>query len=180
MEEGLVRAAIPRELVDVLGVEPQSSFKAKAFTEAFLKNSIQQPRRHDLQNMLSHKAVILGYGRPKKERRKSAKARGLNARQKRELKVFQIKPEHQRYELFLPLHELWRQYIIDLCGGLKATSGAVQVSVLCGDVWDSGARVQTRLQDHHQRRQTESDPKEEQRVCSGDQRLRLAHLRQQV
>lgn len=34
-------------------------------------------------------------------------------------------------------------------------SGAVQVSVLCGDVWDSAARVQTRLQDHHQRRQTE-------------------------
>lgn len=135
MEEGLVRAAIPRELVDVLGVEPQSSFKAKAFTEAFLKNSIQQPRRHDLQNMLSHKAVILGYGRPKKERRKSAKARGLNARQKRELKVFQIKPEHQRYELFLPLHELWRQYIIDLCGGLKATSNpqVVQQKLLKAD-----------------------------------------------
>uniref|UniRef100_I3J662 Ribonuclease P protein subunit p29 n=2 Tax=Oreochromis niloticus TaxID=8128 RepID=I3J662_ORENI len=85
--------------------------------------------------MLSHKAVILGYGRPKKERRKSAKARGLNARQKRELKVFQINPEHQRYELFLPLHELWRQYIIDLCGGLKATSNpqVVQQKLLKAD-----------------------------------------------
>lgn len=129
---------------------------------------------------------------------KRRKAKGLNARERRELKVFQIKPEHQklviytnikytiidrvsffvpvfvlssdnqlcpvdyilftilrcvvlpslvtilpvnypiqqslsvscfkwktvclflRYNLFLPLHELWKQYIRDLCNGLKA------------------------------------------------------------
>ncbi|KAJ0056675.1 hypothetical protein NL108_012058, partial [Boleophthalmus pectinirostris] len=26
------------------------------------------------------------------------------------------------YELFLPLHELWKQYIIDLCNGLQPTT----------------------------------------------------------
>ncbi|XP_070762262.1 ribonuclease P protein subunit p29 isoform X2 [Enoplosus armatus] len=124
MDETLVRARIPRDLVKVLGVESQTSPKAEAFTQAFLKNSIQQPTRHDLKSMLSHKAVILGYTRPKKDKSKRTrkKAKGLNARQKRAMKVFQIKPEHQRYELFLPLHELWRQYIIDLCSGLKPTS----------------------------------------------------------
>uniref|UniRef100_A0A3Q0RET7 Ribonuclease P protein subunit p29 n=1 Tax=Amphilophus citrinellus TaxID=61819 RepID=A0A3Q0RET7_AMPCI len=133
--EALVRAPVPRELVDVLGVEPQSSLKAKAFTEAFLRKSIKRPERFDLQNMLSHKALILGYNRPRKEKRKGTKAKGLNARQKRELKVFEIKPEHQRYELFLPLHELWRQYIIDLCSGLKPTSNpqAVQQKLLKAD-----------------------------------------------
>uniref|UniRef100_A0A8C6M5G9 Uncharacterized protein n=1 Tax=Nothobranchius furzeri TaxID=105023 RepID=A0A8C6M5G9_NOTFU len=67
------------------------------------------------------KAVILGYTRPKKDttKRKSKKAKGLGARQKRVMKIFQIKAEHQRYELFLPLHQLWRHYILDLCGGLK-------------------------------------------------------------
>lgn len=122
MDEALVRAKIPGDLVKVLGVESQTSSKAEAFTQAFLKNSIQQHTRHDLKTMLSHKAVILGYARPKKEKkRNSKKAKGLNARQKRAMKIFHIKPEHQKYELFLPLHDLWRQYIIDLCSGLKPT-----------------------------------------------------------
>ncbi|XP_071329024.1 ribonuclease P protein subunit p29 isoform X3 [Trachinotus anak] len=123
MDEALVRAKIPRDLVKVLGVESQSSSKSEAFTKAFLKNSLQHHTRHDLKSMLSHKAVVLGYSRSKKDKlkRNSKKAKGLNARQKRALKIFQIKPEHQRYELFLPLHELWRQYITDLCSGLKPT-----------------------------------------------------------
>uniref|UniRef100_UPI0037E9631D ribonuclease P protein subunit p29 isoform X3 n=1 Tax=Semicossyphus pulcher TaxID=241346 RepID=UPI0037E9631D len=137
MEEALVRAAIPRDLGKVLGVESQTKSKAEAFTQAFLKNSIHQPTRHDLKSMLSHKAVILGYTRPKKDKskRNSKRAKGLNARQKREIKVFQIKPEHQRYELFLPLHGLWRQYIIDLCSGLKPTSSPqfVQQKLLKAD-----------------------------------------------
>uniref|UniRef100_A0A9L0K4H9 Ribonuclease P protein subunit p29 n=1 Tax=Equus asinus TaxID=9793 RepID=A0A9L0K4H9_EQUAS len=47
------------------------------------------------------------------------KSRGLSARQRRALRLFDIKPEQQRYSLFLPLHELWKQYIRDLCNGLK-------------------------------------------------------------
>lgn len=59
---------------------------------------MQQKTQHDLKSMLSHKAVILEYARPKrdKSKRSSKKAKGLNARQKRAMKVFQIKPEHQR------------------------------------------------------------------------------------
>ncbi|XP_047436628.1 ribonuclease P protein subunit p29 [Mugil cephalus] len=137
MEEALVRAAIPGDLVKVLGVESQTSRKAASFTEAFLKNSIQQPSRLDLKTMLSHKAVILDYARPKndKTKRKSKKAKGLNARDKRKMKIFQIKPEHQRYELFLPLHELWKQYIVDLCGGLRPSSNpqVVQQKLLKAD-----------------------------------------------
>lgn len=72
--------------------------KAEAFTETFLKNSIRQNAQRDLKSILSHKAVILDYARPKKDesKRKSKKAKGLNARQKRAMKIFQIKPEHQR------------------------------------------------------------------------------------
>ncbi|KAM3835958.1 ribonuclease P protein subunit p29-like [Diretmus argenteus] len=70
-----------------------------------------------------------------KDTRNSKKAKGLNARQKREMKVFQIKPEQQRYELFLPLHDLWRQYIIDVCHGLKPSSSPqfVQQKLLKAD-----------------------------------------------
>ena len=78
--------------------QSQTNSKAEAFTQAFLKSSIQQNARHDLRSMLSHKAVVLGYSRPKKDmsKRNSKKAKGLNARQKRAMKIFQIKPEHQR------------------------------------------------------------------------------------
>ncbi|KAK5603627.1 hypothetical protein CRENBAI_003398 [Crenichthys baileyi] len=137
MEETEVCIPIPRDLVRRLGVEPHTSSKATKFTEAYLRNCIQQPTRLDVKSMVTHKAVILGYRRPKKDKtkKKSKKAKGLNARQKRMMKVFQIKPDHQRYELFLPLHELWRQYIIDLCGGLKPTSNPqfVQQKLLKAD-----------------------------------------------
>lgn len=136
--EALVRATIPQDLAKDLDIEPQTKSKAEIFTQMFLKNSIQQHTRHDLKSMLSHKAVILGYSRPKKDkpRRNSKKAKGLNAQQKRAIKLFQIKPEHQRYELFLPLHELWRQYITDLCNGLKPTSSPqfVQQKLLKADI----------------------------------------------
>ncbi|XP_060924092.1 ribonuclease P protein subunit p29 [Limanda limanda] len=137
MDEALVRTRIPQDLVKLLGVESQTSSKAEAFTQSFLKHSIQHQERHDLKNILSHKAVVLGYSRPKKDqsKRSSKKAKGLNARQKRAMKIFQIKPQNQRYELFLPLHELWRQYIIDLCSGLKPTSSPqlVQQKLLKAD-----------------------------------------------
>ncbi|CAN9506836.1 unnamed protein product [Ophioblennius macclurei] len=135
MEETLVQANLPREIGKIVGITNHA--KAAAFTEAFVKNSLQQPERHDLKSMLSHKAVILEYSKPKKDsaKRSSKKAKGLNARQKRAMKIFQIKPEHQRYELFLPLHELWKQYIIDLCNGLKPTSSpqVVQQKLLKAD-----------------------------------------------
>lgn len=84
--------------MDLSHFQSKPSSKAEAFTEAFLKNSIQRNPKHDLKSMLSHKAVILGYARPKKDKSKinSKKAKGLNARQKRAMKIFQIKPEHQR------------------------------------------------------------------------------------
>uniref|UniRef100_A0A8C6V314 Ribonuclease P protein subunit p29 n=1 Tax=Neogobius melanostomus TaxID=47308 RepID=A0A8C6V314_9GOBI len=40
-----------------------------------------------------------------------------------------------RYELFVPLHELWKQYIIDLCNGLQPTTNPqlVQSKLLKAD-----------------------------------------------
>ncbi|XP_068597621.1 ribonuclease P protein subunit p29 [Brachionichthys hirsutus] len=120
--EALVRSTIPRDVVAVLGVESQSRCKAEAFTQAFLSNTVQKQQPHDLDGLLRHKAVILGYSRPKKEKPKRRSKKGLNAQEKRAMKTLQIKPEHQRYELFLPLHDLWKQYVTDLCSGLKPTS----------------------------------------------------------
>nr|XP_009676631.1 PREDICTED: ribonuclease P protein subunit p29 [Struthio camelus australis]XP_009676632.1 PREDICTED: ribonuclease P protein subunit p29 [Struthio camelus australis] len=65
-----------------------------------------------IQDMLTRKAVVLEHGKRKK-------TKGFTAKQRRELRLFEIEPEQRRYAIFLPLHELWKQYIRDLCYGLK-------------------------------------------------------------
>uniref|UniRef100_H3CLN9 Ribonuclease P protein subunit p29 n=1 Tax=Tetraodon nigroviridis TaxID=99883 RepID=H3CLN9_TETNG len=117
-------------------LQSQSRSQAEACTQAFLKNSFKHHKGLDVADLLNYKAVMLEYSRPKKDKLKKSKGRSrLNARQKRTMKIFKLKPEHQRYELFLPLHELWRQYITDLCAGLKPTSSPqfVQQKLLKAD-----------------------------------------------
>ncbi|XP_012670260.1 ribonuclease P protein subunit p29 [Clupea harengus] len=116
-----VKSKLPSEHADVLGVQSQGTKQAELFTSSFLKRSLPHARG-SLDDQLLRKAVVLEYNNPKKVKAKRKKAKGLNARERRELKVFQIKPEHHRYSLFLPLHELWKQYIRDLCNGLKPES----------------------------------------------------------
>ncbi|KAL6461310.1 hypothetical protein MHYP_G00294540 [Metynnis hypsauchen] len=108
---------------------------AQQFTQAFLKNSIPRMSSDAIEDVLLRRAVVLQYARVKKRRGKKTKAKGLNAKERRELKVFQLKPEHQKYELFLPLHELWKQYIVELCNGLKPHSNpqTIQQKLLKAD-----------------------------------------------
>ncbi|XP_061132078.1 ribonuclease P protein subunit p29 isoform X3 [Syngnathus typhle] len=126
---------IPHDLEKVLGVKAQIRSKAQAFTQAFLKRNTEPQPQKDAKGLLSHKAVILEYSRSNKKILHKKRPKGLNAQQKREIKIFHIKSEHQRYEVFLPLHDLWKQYIIDLCNGLKPTSSphSVQQKLLKAD-----------------------------------------------
>ncbi|CAL1604595.1 unnamed protein product [Knipowitschia caucasica] len=133
--EAPVNAQVPQELSGVLGLKPLVWSKAKVFTQAFLKKSIPSGSKSDVKEILSHKALVLEYGR-KNTKCKQKKAKGLNAKQKRDLKIFDIKPEHQKYELFLPLHDLWKQYITDLCNGLQPNTNPqlVQGKLLKADL----------------------------------------------
>ncbi|KAL1777367.1 ribonuclease P protein subunit p29 [Sigmodon hispidus] len=90
----------------------------EAFVRAFLKQSISHLSQQDSENQLQRKAVVLEcFIRHKPKQKK--KSKGLSARQRRDMRLFDINPEQQRYSLFLSLHELWKQYIRDLCNGLK-------------------------------------------------------------
>ncbi|XP_028812610.1 ribonuclease P protein subunit p29 isoform X2 [Denticeps clupeoides] len=109
--------------------------KAQMFVSAFVKNSLPPQRQDMIKDVLLRKAVVLEYSKRKKKQTRKAKAKGLTAKEKRQLKVFQIKPEHHKYDLFLPLHELWKQYIRDLCNGLKPESNpqTIQQKLLKAD-----------------------------------------------
>nr|XP_058901169.1 ribonuclease P protein subunit p29 isoform X1 [Kogia breviceps] len=93
--------------------------RAEAFVRAFLKRSMPRMSQQAQEDHLQRKAVVLEYFTHRKQKEKRKKSKGLSAKQRRELRLFDINPEQQRYNLFLPLHELWKQYIRDLCNGLK-------------------------------------------------------------
>ncbi|KAL0188726.1 hypothetical protein M9458_015825, partial [Cirrhinus mrigala] len=53
-------------------------------------------KEKDIEEMMVHKAVLLEYKTQKKKKKgKIKKAKGLNAKERRQLKIFQLKPEHQ-------------------------------------------------------------------------------------
>ncbi|MEE6500577.1 hypothetical protein FKM82_003835 [Ascaphus truei] len=92
-------------------------------------------KKKSIQECLERKAVVLEHDYKKKKKKRS-KAKGLSAKERRDMRLFQIKPEQQRYEMFLPLHELWKQYIRDLCNGLKpdAQPQMIQSKLLKADL----------------------------------------------
>uniref|UniRef100_A0A672L7Z4 Ribonuclease P protein subunit p29 n=1 Tax=Sinocyclocheilus grahami TaxID=75366 RepID=A0A672L7Z4_SINGR len=106
-------------IVGVLDWPSQQGAAADAFTKTFLRNCLPQMKDEDIEEMMVHKAVVLEFKRPKKKKGKTRKAKGLNTKENRQLKIFQLKPI---YILVLPLHELWKQYIVDLCNELKPGS----------------------------------------------------------
>ncbi|KAJ7402380.1 hypothetical protein BTVI_86728 [Pitangus sulphuratus] len=122
---------------DVQAAEaPQGSEEAKEFVHAVLKRSMPQMKDEAIQEFLTRKALVLEYYPKKKTKQKRKKVKGFTSKQRRELRLFEIEPEQQRYAIFLPLHELWKQYIRDLCHGLKpdAQPHMIQSKLLKADL----------------------------------------------
>ncbi|XP_021556606.1 ribonuclease P protein subunit p29 isoform X2 [Neomonachus schauinslandi] len=117
--KSVVYHAFSQEEAKEFDVQLLGAQQAEAFVRAFLKRSTPHMSQQAREDQLQRKAVVLEYSTRRKQKEKKKKSKGLSARQRRELRLFDIKPEQQRYSLFLPLHELWKQYIRDLCGGLK-------------------------------------------------------------
>ncbi|XP_060767893.1 ribonuclease P protein subunit p29 [Neoarius graeffei] len=111
----VILSTLPPDEGELLGVQPQHGEAAEKFTRAFL-------RSQKVESVLQHQGVVMQYTRKWKRKGKKTKAKGLSAKERRALGVFELKPEHQKYELFLPLHDLWKQYITELCSNLRAGS----------------------------------------------------------
>ncbi|KAM4614062.1 ribonuclease P protein subunit p29 [Discoglossus pictus] len=108
----------PKDAAQVGLQVQQDPKKADSFVKAFLKRSMPKLHKKTVEEHLERKAVVLEHNYQKKKKKRN-KSKGLTAKEKREMRIFQIKPEQQRYELFLPLHDLWKQYIRDVCNGLR-------------------------------------------------------------
>lgn len=82
-------------------LQPQGSEEAKAFVSAFLKRSMPQKKDEAIQDVLTRKAVVLEHHCRRRKQPKRRKTKTFTAKQRRELRLFEIEPEQQRQE-----HEL--------------------------------------------------------------------------
>ncbi|KAM9048981.1 ribonuclease P protein subunit p29 isoform 2-T2 [Megaptera novaeangliae] len=70
--------------------------RAEAFVRAFLKRSMPHMSQQAQEDHLQRKAVVLEYFTHRKQKEKKKKSKGLSAKQRRELRLFDINPEQQR------------------------------------------------------------------------------------
>ncbi|XP_039183421.1 ribonuclease P protein subunit p29 isoform X2 [Crotalus tigris] len=133
--EKLLYKQMPESTAKLVNLQPLGSKKAEAFVKAFLKRSMPQKRQEDIEKRLNRKVLVLKHPCQRKTKHRVNRQRGLSAKQRREMHLFEIPPEQQRYEIFIPLHELWKQYIRELCNGLKpdAQPQMIQTKLLKAD-----------------------------------------------
>ncbi|XP_015679345.1 ribonuclease P protein subunit p29 [Protobothrops mucrosquamatus] len=133
--EKILYKQLPESTTKPLNLQPQGSNKAVAFVKAFLKRSMPRKSQKDIEQRLNRKVLVLEHPRQRRTQRRVKHRRGLSAKQRREMHLFEIPPEQQRYEIFIPLHELWKQYIRELCNGLKpeAQPQMIQTKLLKAD-----------------------------------------------
>ncbi|XP_077983316.1 ribonuclease P protein subunit p29-like isoform X2 [Glandiceps talaboti] len=93
------------------------TLKPNVFIKSFMKKNVPLRRliQEETKSIFSAKALILDVIKSKKKSGKprQAKKKTLSAKERRRLKIYDIKPEHQKYEMYEPLHFLWRDYMKD-------------------------------------------------------------------
>uniref|UniRef100_A0A8C4NGU1 Ribonuclease P protein subunit p29 n=1 Tax=Eptatretus burgeri TaxID=7764 RepID=A0A8C4NGU1_EPTBU len=125
----LYRSLSRNESTDVL-----STNRSQAFVRAFLQQAVPGlGSEESIQGRLKRQALKLKFrpsgtpGNLKKGRRsglrggRQSRGKALSSRRRRKLGAFKLKPERQRYSIFLPLHHLWLEYIESLVGGFKSS-----------------------------------------------------------
>lgn len=91
---GVPRRALSRRRL--VPMQHPGAQRAEAFVQAFLRRSTPRMSRQAREDQLQRKAVVLEYFARRKPKEKRKRSRGLSARQRRGLRLFDIKPEQQR------------------------------------------------------------------------------------
>ncbi|XP_033754362.1 ribonuclease P protein subunit p29-like isoform X2 [Pecten maximus] len=130
-----------------LGLEKNKAVK-KDFVKAFLKRHLPKQRLlHGEDEEIKNKFVMLDNSRTNKtsNKRPTRKKKTLSTRECKNLKIFKVEKEDQRYESYLPLHHLWLEYMEELTNFNSFTPGRmtnVQQRLLKADLHGSLLTVQ--------------------------------------
>ncbi|XP_062622222.1 ribonuclease P protein subunit p29-like [Saccostrea cucullata] len=101
--------------------EEARTFGLKTVKEDFVSNFLKanlprkRLRKGEIEN-LEHFRQNLDNKRPKKKPLPVSKKRSLTSRARRKLKLFDLPKEGQKFETYLPMHELWKDYMRQTLG----------------------------------------------------------------
>ncbi|CAG8581376.1 26131_t:CDS:10 [Gigaspora rosea] len=104
--------------------QPPVSETTKKFVPDFVTGTLEETVKDSAKvyaSKLKDKVLLLDNplktsNEKKKRKHSKKKVRSMSAKEKRETKIYEIPNECHRYELFIPLNELWLQYIDELYG----------------------------------------------------------------
>ncbi|XP_037733633.1 ribonuclease P protein subunit p29 isoform X4 [Chelonia mydas] len=94
--ESVIYSTLPPQAAKLLDIQPQGSKEAEAFVNAFLKRSMPRLKDEAIQDKLTRKAVVLEHCPKRRKKDKRKKTKGFSAKQRREMRLFEIKPEQQK------------------------------------------------------------------------------------
>ncbi|XP_038224284.1 ribonuclease P protein subunit p29 isoform X6 [Dermochelys coriacea] len=94
--ESVIYSTLPPQAAKLLDLQPQGSKGAEAFVNAFLKRSMPRLKDEAIQDKLTRKAVVLEHCPKRRKKEKRKKTKGFSAKQRREMRLFEIKPEQQK------------------------------------------------------------------------------------
>ncbi|CAG8653179.1 16291_t:CDS:2, partial [Acaulospora colombiana] len=103
---------------------PPRSETTKKFVPNFVMNSIESTNKDPTkvyESKVKGKVILLDNPlKTSEEKKKRIKLRkqikAMSAKEKRETKIYEIPKECHKYEIFIPLNELWLQYMGELNG----------------------------------------------------------------
>ncbi|CAG8637210.1 24376_t:CDS:10 [Cetraspora pellucida] len=109
--------------------QPPVSETTKKFVPNFVMGALEETVKDSAKvydSKLKDKVLLLDNplktsNEKKKRRRSKRKIKSMSAKEKRETRIYEIPKECHRYELFIPLNELWLQYIDELYGTSSPT-----------------------------------------------------------
>ncbi|XP_061197888.1 ribonuclease P protein subunit p29-like [Saccostrea echinata] len=111
--------------------EEARAFGLKAVKDDFVSNFLKanlprkRLRKGELEN-IEHFRQNLDNKRPKKKSFPVSKKKSLTSRERRKLKLFDLPKEGQKFETYLPMHELWKDYMRQTLGLADKSKSFVQ------------------------------------------------------
>ncbi|KAF9150615.1 RNase P/RNase MRP complex subunit [Linnemannia schmuckeri] len=109
-----------------LDVEAVGSSKKQPFIPGYVENSVvdgfeadkvfSQKVKNKVFNLDNPSKAVADAKDAQRRRKRANKAKVLTAKEKRQLNVYDIPLASRKYELFEPLHQLWKGYVEELFG----------------------------------------------------------------
>lgn len=86
------------------------------FVKKNLKGTVDSKIKEEIDQKVSDKYMTLHKTKSKRELHKAKKSKSklMTSRKRKEMRLFELPKDCEKYQLYLPLHTLWKEYINDL------------------------------------------------------------------